>query len=124
MMVKASNVLAKQVTPAGASLLQLNTTSTEEVEEMLLGLGSVIDAIGLADEDTTGLTSLLEAGEEASEDEANGRAAPKKSQSIISVLEDMKAKAMSKVDKLRSAEFKSQHNYNALKMALNHKVKT
>jgi len=117
---RAVGILSKEMAKNPASLAQVDTSKLDSV---MKGLNAVIGAAGFTGSDATKLTSLVQARENA-EDEELSLGAPaaavykSHSSSIFDVLEDMKEKAEGELGDLRKSESKTKHNYDMLKQSL------
>jgi len=96
---------------------------TSELEDVLGGVASVIDASGVSGEDKARLVAFLEQRQEAregGEDVGAPDSATYESHSsgIVELIEDMKEKAEQQLSSARKAETNAQHNYSLLKQSL------
>mmetsp|Transcript_94318 Transcript_94318/g.249336 ORF Transcript_94318/g.249336 Transcript_94318/m.249336 type:complete len:774 (+) Transcript_94318:56-2377(+) len=137
---RAVETLEKESQASSAALVQ-TTVDTQSLQEVLLGLGSVIDAVGSftrgGNNETEGspggkLVALLESAEGEDNEDSDGDAAPdapgasvteKKSVSIIELLEDMRGKAEDELRELRKDEANAQHNYKSVQLALEDEIR-
>ena len=94
---------------------------TGNMQTMLSGISTVIDAAAFRVSDRTKLMALVQSPTEDEEDDA-GAPAPDayKSHSggIVDILNDMKEKAASELSELRKVESNAQHTFNMLKQSL------
>jgi len=130
---RALDTLEKESQASSAALVQ-TTVDTQSLQEVLLGLGSVIDAVGSftrgGNNETAGspggkIVALLESAED--DEDGDGDAPPgaqgasvyeQKSASIIELLEDMRSKAEDELRELRKDEANAQNNYKSVQVAL------
>merc|ERR1719253_1436560 len=107
-----------------AALVQVDTSNLDNV---IKGLGAVINAAAFSAADQAKLTALVQqrASSESDDEELGAPAAAvykSHSGGIFDVLEDMKEKAEGQLDDLRKAESTAQHNYDMLKQSLEDEI--
>merc|ERR1719253_2431392 len=107
-----------------AALVQVDTSNLDNV---IKGLGAVINAAAFSAADQAKLTALVQqrASSESDDEELGAPAAAvykSHSGGIFDVLEDMKEKAEGQLDDLRKAESAAQHNYDMLKQSLEDEI--
>merc|ERR1719329_2089231 len=105
----------------GASFAQ--GTESENLQDVLMGLASVVDAAGfLGEEDKQKLVALVQSSMEAEDsDDAGAPAAAAytgHSGGIVQAMEDMKDKAENQLKKERQEETKDKHQFELLEQAL------
>jgi hypothetical protein len=118
---RAVSIVEREMAKGGAALAQI--TSSAGLESMLKGLDLVIDAASFGSEDKQKLVALVQAQQQASDEDGElgaPAAAAYKSQSggIVDVLSDMHEKAETELSDLRKAEKTAQYNYDMLKQSL------
>ena len=128
---RAVSVISKEMAKSGASFAQVDTSN---YKNLILAMGSLLDAAGMAGQDQKKLTALIQSRQTAANDAANeaddeelGAPAAKvyesKSGGIVDILEDMKEKAEDELKDLRKAETEAQHNFDMLKQSLTDSIK-
>lgn len=120
MLRRAGGILEKEM-QGGASFAQ-GTAESENLQDVLLGLSSVVDAAGfLGEEDKQKLTALVESSMDADSDESGAPAAASyagHSGGIVSAMEDMRDKAETQLKKERQEETKDKHQFELLEQSL------
>jgi len=123
MLGRAIEILMKEVRKKGSSALVQTTVDTESLENVLLGLGAVIDASWLTSGNSERLFSMLQARQDAMD---SGAPAPEayKSQSgnVIDLMEDMREKAEAQLRNARNTESKAQQNFDLLRQSLKQQI--
>jgi len=115
---RAVGILAREMAKNPAAFAQIDTSN---VQKMLSGLSTVIDAAAFPVQDKSKLMALVQS---SSDDEENDPGAPApdayKSHSggIVDILSDMKEKAEGELSELRKAEGNAKHSFNMLKQSL------
>lgn len=121
MLGRAIEVLEKEMQGTQASLVQV-TIDTNNLENILLGLGALIDAAGIPPKDTQRLATLLQARQDAAD--GDGLVAPNPesydphSKGIVEVMEDMRDKAEEQLRELREGERNSHGNSELIRQSL------
>jgi len=123
---RAIGILQKEMDKNPAALVQVDQTNLQSV---LKGLETVINAASFSTADQQTLTALVQSQQVSatdSDDEELGAPAAavykSHSSSIFDVIEDMKEKAESQLSDVRKAEATSVHNYNMLKQSLEDQI--
>lgn len=121
MLRRAGGILEKEM-QGGASFAQ-GTAESENLQDVLLGLSSVVDAAGfLGEDDKRKLTALVESSMQ--DEDSDGTGAPAAaayaghSGGIVSAMEDMRDKAETQLKKERQEETKDKHQFDLLEQAL------
>eukprot|EP00429_Kryptoperidinium_foliaceum_P018796 CAMPEP_0176043554 /NCGR_PEP_ID=MMETSP0120_2-20121206/21614_1 /TAXON_ID=160619 /ORGANISM="Kryptoperidinium foliaceum, Strain CCMP 1326" /LENGTH=711 /DNA_ID=CAMNT_0017376961 /DNA_START=85 /DNA_END=2220 /DNA_ORIENTATION=- len=121
MLGRAIEILMKEAKKSSGALVQ-TTVDTDSLEDVLLGLGAVIDASWLTNGESQQLFSMLQARQDSVDGEEAGAPSAEayKSQSgeVIEIMQDMREKAEVQLRNARDAEAKSKHNFNLLKQSL------
>jgi hypothetical protein len=131
MLGRAIEILEKE-SAKSASLMQ-STVATSSLDNILIGLGAIIDAAGIPTEDTERLASLIQSREDSEDADGeneeekmlgapSAKAYDSKSGSIIEIMEDMREKAEVQLRKTREAEANAQQNYDLLKLNLEDQI--
>jgi len=126
MLGRAIDILTKEMAKNGAAALLQTSAATQQLENVVMGLGAVIEGATLgASEDLQKLTAMLQTrqdAEDGSDDQEGGVQAPKayegKSGGIIEVLEDLRDKAEAQLREIRTGESKAIQNFDLMKQAL------
>ena len=116
---RAIGILERETaTTNPAAFAQIDTGN---MQKMLSGFSTVIDAAAFSASDRTKLMALVQSSTEDEEDDA-GAPAPDayKSHSggIVDILDDRKEKAASELSEFRKVESNAQHTFNMLKQSL------
>jgi len=130
MLERAVRILEKQMRKGSASFLQ-GQASEEYIQNVLMGLKTVIEAAGLPVKSRKTLQAFLQTQERSADSEGEGEGdddaelgAPKeaaytsKSGGLVDMMEDMHDQAQKQLRLIRDGERKAQHNYELLKQAL------
>lgn len=131
MLGRAIEILEKE-SAKSASLMQ-STVATSSLDNILMGLGAIIDAAGIPAEDTERLASLIQSREDSEDSDGekeeeqmlgapSAKAYDSKSGSIIEIMEDMREKAEVQLRKTREAEANAQQNFDLLKLNLEDQI--
>jgi len=124
MLGRATAILEKEMVGGGGSALVQASVDTSDLESVLAGVASVIDSLGVPSEEKQKLVTLLESRQEEAPEAVRGEGGPEAyeshSASIVELMEDMKEKAESQLEKSRKAEATAAHNYELLKLSLDH----
>jgi hypothetical protein len=115
---RAIGILEREMAKNPAAFAQIDTGN---MQKMLSGISTVIDAAAFSASDRIKLMALVQSSTEDEEDDA-GAPAPDayKSHSggIVDILNDMKEKAAGELSELRKVESNAQHTFNMLKQSL------
>merc|ERR1719155_345190 len=113
---RAISIISTEMAKNPAALAQIDTSN---MDSLVKGLSTVVDAAGFTSTDSQKLVALVQAQQEDSEAGAPA-AATYKSQSggIVDVLEDLKEKAEAELADARKTESTAAHNYSMMKQSL------
>merc|ERR1719155_219052 len=113
---RAISIISTEMAKNPAALAQIDTSN---MDSLVKGLSTVVDAAGFTSTDSQKLVALVQAQQEDSEANAPA-AATYKSQSggIVDVLEDLKEKAEGELAEARKTESNAKHNYEMMKQSL------
>lgn len=115
---RAVTIIEREMQKNPAAFAQVDASSFNSV---IQSLSAVVDAASFTIADKQRLSSLVQAREDADDDDLGAPAAAmykSHSTGILDVLEDLKEKAEEQLAGLRKAETNAQHNYNMLKQSL------
>lgn len=114
---RATSIISTEMAKNPAALAQIDKSS---ISSLLLSLGNVVDAAGLASADRTKLIEFVQS-REASEDQVGAPAAAtyaSQSGNIVDLLEDLHDKAQGELAEARKVEAGSKHNFNLMRQSL------
>merc|ERR1719155_297301 len=113
---RAISIISTEMAKNPAALAQIDTSN---MDSLVKGLSTVVDAAGFTSTDSQKLVALVQAQQEDSEAGAPA-AATYKSQSggIVDVLEDLKEKAEAELADARKTESTAAHNFAMMKQSL------